>query len=87
MTIKAPESEELQRLIKGLVSDAVANKPPSPGEVEAIPEAEAKGASNLLEPNKDSYMRNPHGAKHKWVVLQLSQVTLLLRPRFAYDKG
>ncbi|RRT47730.1 hypothetical protein B296_00052303, partial [Ensete ventricosum] len=38
---------------------------------------EAKGASNILDKDKDKYLRNPCSAEEKYVVLELSEETLV----------
>ncbi|KAJ7531087.1 hypothetical protein O6H91_14G031800 [Diphasiastrum complanatum] len=38
---------------------------------------EAKGASNILEKDKDKYMRNPCSADKKFVIVELSEETLV----------
>ncbi|XP_072966134.1 SUN domain-containing protein 4 isoform X1 [Typha angustifolia] len=38
---------------------------------------EAKGASNILEKNQDKYLRNPCSAEGKFVVIELSEETLV----------
>ncbi|XP_077224316.1 acyl-CoA isoform X2 [Tasmannia lanceolata] len=38
---------------------------------------EANGASNILHKNKDKYLRNPCSAKDKFVVIELSEETLV----------
>lgn len=38
---------------------------------------DAKGASNLLVPDKDKYLRNPCSAEPKYVVLELAEETLV----------
>ncbi|KAJ1687962.1 hypothetical protein LUZ63_019352 [Rhynchospora breviuscula] len=38
---------------------------------------EAKGAGNILEKNKDHYLRNPCSASEKFVVIELSEETLV----------
>ncbi|KAG0501757.1 hypothetical protein HPP92_001829 [Vanilla planifolia] len=38
---------------------------------------EAKGASNILDKDKDKYLRNPCSAEEKYVVIELSEETLV----------
>lgn len=38
---------------------------------------EAKGASNILEKDKDKYLRNPCSAEEKFVIIELSEETLV----------
>ncbi|XP_057457244.1 SUN domain-containing protein 4-like [Lotus japonicus] len=38
---------------------------------------EAKGASNVLSRNKDKYLRNPCSAEEKYVIIELSEETLV----------
>ncbi|KAJ6837206.1 uncharacterized protein M6B38_121695 [Iris pallida] len=38
---------------------------------------EAKGASNILDKDKDKYLRNPCSAEEKYVVIELSEETLI----------
>ena len=39
---------------------------------------ESKGASNILGKDKDKYLRNPYSAKEKFVVIELSEETLVV---------
>ncbi|MED6205113.1 hypothetical protein PIB30_015018 [Stylosanthes scabra] len=38
---------------------------------------EAKGAANILTTDKDKYLRNPCSSEHKFVIIQLSEETLV----------